>query len=129
MLYAVVVAFVVFVTWNGYDDATKNLQLEASQVLDIFHSARAFPDPASKIIQDGLISYTNSVHNDELRRMAGGDIGIYSTGSLRNLIAVFDGMNDKSIPNSELVNLPRAGRHRLELSVAPGISGYAFTFG
>ena len=29
----------------------------------------------------------------------------------------------------ELVNLPRAGRHRLELSVAPGISGYAFTFG
>lgn len=102
VLYAVVVAFVVFVTWNGYDEATKNLQLEASQVLDIFHSARAFPDPASKIIQDGLIDYTNSVHNDELRRMAGGDIGIYSTSSLRNLIAVFDGMNDKSIPNREL---------------------------
>ena len=102
VLYAVVVAFVVFVTWNGYDEATKNLQLEASQVLDIFHSATAFPDPASKIIQDGLIDYTNSVHNDELRRMAGGDIGIYSTGSLRNLIAVFDGMNDKSLPNREL---------------------------
>ncbi len=102
VLYAVVVAFVVFVTWNGYDEATKNLQLEASQVLDIFHSAKAFPDPASKIIQDGLISYTNSVHNDELRRMAGGDIGIYSTDSLRNLIAVFDGMNDKSLPNREL---------------------------
>jgi hypothetical protein len=34
--------------------------------------------------------------------MAGGDIGIYSTGSLRNLIAVFDGMNDKSLPNREL---------------------------
>jgi Na+/proline symporter len=102
VLYAVVVAFVVFVTWNGYDEATKNLQLEASQVLDIFHSARAFPDPASKIIQEGLIDYTNSVHNDELRRMAGGDIGIYSTGSLRNLIAVFDGMNDKSLPNREL---------------------------
>jgi cytochrome c biogenesis protein CcdA/thiol-disulfide isomerase/thioredoxin len=29
----------------------------------------------------------------------------------------------------ELVDLPRAGRHRLDLSVAPGISGYAFTFG
>src|ERR1041384_3947241 len=44
VLYAVVVAFVVFVTWNGYDEATKNLQLEASQVLDIFHSAKAFPN-------------------------------------------------------------------------------------
>src|ERR1043166_9781046 len=68
VLYAVVVAFVVFVTWNGYDEATKNLQLEASQVIDIFHSAKAFADPASKVIQDELIDYTNSVHNDELRR-------------------------------------------------------------
>lgn len=102
VLYAVVVAFVVFVTWSGYDDATKNLQLEASQVIDLYHSAKAFPDPASKIIQDGLISYTNSVRNDELRRMAGGDIGVYSTGSLKNLIAVFDGMEDKALPNREL---------------------------
>ena len=102
VLYAVVVAFVVFVTWNGYDDATKNLQLEASQVIDLFHSAKAFPDPASRVIQDGLINYTNSVHNDELRRMAEGDISIYSAGALRNLIAVFDNMEDKSIPNREL---------------------------
>jgi cytochrome c biogenesis protein CcdA/thiol-disulfide isomerase/thioredoxin len=28
-----------------------------------------------------------------------------------------------------LVDLPRAGRHRLELRLAPGIRGYAFTFG
>ena len=102
VLYAVVVAFVVFVTWSGYDEATKNLQLEASQVIDLSHSAKAFPDPASKVIQDGLINYTNSVLNDELRRMAGGDIGVSSTGSLRNLIAVFDNMEDKSIPNREL---------------------------
>jgi hypothetical protein len=102
VLYAVVVAFVVFVTWEGYDEATKNLQLEASQVIDLFGSAKAFPAPTSKVIQDGLIDYTNSVHNDELRRMAGGEIGIYSTGALRNLITVFDGMEDKALPNREL---------------------------
>ena len=28
-----------------------------------------------------------------------------------------------------LVALPRAERHRLSLRLAPGISGYAFTFG
>ncbi len=102
VLYAVVVAFVVFVTWSGYDDATKNLQLEASQVIDIFHSAHAFPGPASKVIRDGLISYANSVHDDELRRMAGGDISVLSTGPLRDLIAVFDNMEDKALPNREL---------------------------
>jgi len=102
VLYAVVVAFVVFVTWSGYDDATKNLQLEASQVIDLFHSAKAFPGPVSKVIRDGLVDYTNSVHNDELRRMASGDIGVYSTGPLRDLIAVFDNMEDKALPNREL---------------------------
>src|SRR5881398_1915842 len=54
VLYAVVVAFVVFVTWNGYDEATKNLQLEASQSLDLFHIAEAFPDATKKMIQQGV---------------------------------------------------------------------------
>src|SRR5438132_6855644 len=58
LLYAVVVAFVVFVTWSGYDEATKNLQMEANEVDDIFHFAKAFPAPASEIIQQGLIHYT-----------------------------------------------------------------------
>src|SRR2546426_2368706 len=53
IFYGVLVAFVVFVTWGGYDDATKNLQLEASEALDIFHNAEAFPDPANKVIQQG----------------------------------------------------------------------------
>jgi hypothetical protein len=34
--------------------------------------------------------------------MAGGEIGVYSTGALRNLIAVFNGMEDKALPNREL---------------------------
>jgi hypothetical protein len=29
----------------------------------------------------------------------------------------------------ELVDLPRAERHRLTLDLDPGVSGYAFTFG
>src|SRR6266487_6661994 len=68
LLYGVVVAFVVFVTWSGYDDATKSLQMEASEALDIFHSAKAFPDPANKIIQQGLRDYAASVYNDEVKR-------------------------------------------------------------
>src|SRR5499426_2977091 len=57
LFYGVLVAFVVFVTWSGYDDATKNLQLEASEALDIFHDASAFSDPAKKTIQQGIRNY------------------------------------------------------------------------
>src|SRR6266540_4694308 len=54
LFYGVMVAFVVFVTWTGYDEATKNLQLESSEALDIFHSAEAFPDPARKNNKAGV---------------------------------------------------------------------------
>src|SRR6266550_7963053 len=50
LLYGVMVAFVVFVTWSGYDEATKNLQLEANEADDLFHITRAFPEPAGTTI-------------------------------------------------------------------------------
>src|SRR5436309_13863501 len=78
LFYGVLIAFVVFVTWNGYDDATKNLQLEASEALDIFHSAEAFPDSPRKIIQQGVRDYLAAVYNDEVPKMATGDLSVYS---------------------------------------------------
>src|SRR5438270_13117816 len=81
LFYGVLVAFVVFVTWSGYDEATKNLQMEASEALDIFHSAEAFPDPAKKIIQQGVRDYLASVYNDAVTKMALVDISLYYGGA------------------------------------------------
>src|SRR5437763_16696288 len=61
LLYGVVVAFVVFVTWSGYDDATKNLQMEASDTVDLFYTAKALPEPTSKILEQGFMDYANSI--------------------------------------------------------------------
>src|SRR5437868_6869811 len=68
LFYGVMVAFVVFVTWNGYSDATKNLQMEANEVDDIFHLTQALPDPSRTVIRQGLMDYVASVYNDELTR-------------------------------------------------------------
>src|SRR5438094_10350416 len=89
LFYGVMVAFVVFVTWSGYDDATKNLQMEASEALDIFHSAEGFPEPANKIIQQGIRDYVASVYNDEVKRMSQGGISLYSGGAHRKLATMF----------------------------------------
>jgi Na+/proline symporter len=102
LFYGVLVAFVVFATWNGYDEATKNLQMEASEALDIFHSAESFPDPANKIIQQGLRDYVASVYNDEVQRMSQGEIGVYSGGAHASLRTLFSQMDATSIPNREL---------------------------
>jgi hypothetical protein len=102
LFYGVMLAFVVFVTWSGYDDATKNLQMEANEADDIFHGLKAFPDPAGKIIQQGLTDYAASVYNDELKRMSQGEISLHSNRAMARLITVFYQMDEKSIPNKEL---------------------------
>ena len=102
LFYGVLVAFVVFVTWGGYDEATKNLQLEASEALDIFHSAEAFPDSPRKIIQQGVRDYLAAVYNDEVPKMATGDLSVYSSGAHTPLRLLFSQLDATSIPNREL---------------------------
>src|SRR6266699_4720992 len=76
LFYGVMVAFVVFVTWSGYSDATKNLQMEANEADDIFHITQALPDPVRTVIRQGLIEYIASVYDDELRRISQGEISL-----------------------------------------------------
>jgi amino acid transporter len=102
LLYGVVVAFVVFVTWGGYDDAKKNLEMEANEADDIFYITKTFPDPARGIIQQGLMDYIASVYGDELERMSQGDISLHSNRAMARLITVFYQIDEKSIPNKEL---------------------------
>jgi Na+/proline symporter len=102
LFYGVLVAFVVFVTWNGYDEATKNLQLEASEVLDIFHSAEAFPDSSKKVVQQGVRNYLAGVYNDEIPRMSEGELSVTAGGAHSPLRALFLQLDTNSIPNREL---------------------------
>src|SRR6266536_59548 len=102
LFYGVMVAFVVFVTWSGYDEATKNLQLEASEALDLFHGAEAFPDPPKKVIQQGVRDYLAAVYNDEVLKMSEGDISLYSGGAHATLRVLFAQVDANSIPNREL---------------------------
>jgi len=102
LFYGVLIAFVVFVTWNGYDEATKNLQMEASEALDIFHNAEAFPDASRKIIQQGVRDYVAAVYNDEVPKMSEGDISLYTGGAHVTLRVLFTQVDTTSIPNREL---------------------------
>jgi Na+/proline symporter len=102
LFYGVMVAFVVFVTWSGYSDATKNLEMEANEVADIFHITQAFPDSARRAIRQGLMDYVVSVYGDELKRMSQGEIALHSGKALPTLLTAFYQMDEKSIPNREL---------------------------
>jgi len=102
LFYGVLLAFVVFVTWSGYDDATKNLQLEANEVADIFHITTVFPEPAGETMRQELLEYVTSVYNDELKRMSEGEISLHSNEAMLRLITTFYQLDEKAVPNREM---------------------------
>jgi len=102
LLYGVVVAFVVFVTWSGYDDAKKNLEMEGNEADDIFHLTKTFPDPTGRMVRQELMDYVASVYNDELKRMSQGEINLHSNRAMAGLITLFYQIDEKSVPNREL---------------------------
>jgi uncharacterized protein DUF4239 len=102
LFYGVLLAFVVFVTWSGYDDATKNLQLESNEVADIFHLTTEFPEPAGEAMRQTLLEYVSSVYNDELKRMSQGEISLHSNEAMLKLITTFYQLDEKAVPNREI---------------------------
>jgi hypothetical protein len=102
LFYGVLLAFVVFVTWNGYDEATKNLQLEANEVADVFHLTTVFPNPSGETMRQTLLEYVTSVYNDELKRMSQSEISLHSNQAMLKLITTFYQLDEKTVPNREI---------------------------
>src|SRR5262249_24757665 len=101
LFYGVMLAFVVFVTWRGYSDATKDLEMEANLADDLCHIAKTVTDPGKRTMEEGLIGYDNSVF-DELQRMSEGEIDIHSTGVMGELLTEFYQIDQTSFPNKQI---------------------------
>jgi Na+/proline symporter len=99
LLYAVVVAFVVFVVWGRFDDASKNMELEASQAADIFYISRAFPYSTATQIKQALYEYTSSIVDDEIMQMSKGKSSPKTTAAVSKLMGIFLGMDYKTLLN------------------------------
>ena len=71
-LYAVLVAFAVYVAWTDFNSAGTNLEHEATEVADLSRLSTAMPDPYRKNISVALMAYLNAVVQDEFPAMAEG---------------------------------------------------------
>jgi hypothetical protein len=72
-IYAVLLAFVVYVVWGQFNEARGYLDREATALVDLHRTASGLP-PCSRIaIQDGLRAYVDAVLRDEWPAMARND--------------------------------------------------------
>lgn len=89
-LYAVLVAFAIFVVWTQFQDAGTNLEHEANEVGDLSHLSMMMPPPLRHQVRSALLAYLNAVVQDEFPAMAEGRDSQRTWTSMENLWSVYD---------------------------------------
>jgi len=69
-IYAVLLAFVVYVVWGQFNEARGYLDREATALVDLHRTASALPSRSRTEIQRGLRAYVDAVLGDEWPAMA-----------------------------------------------------------
>jgi hypothetical protein len=72
-VYAVLLAFVVYVVWGEFNDARLHVEREAQELVDLYRTAGGFPDAARLHLQDHLRRYCDQVITLEWLAMARND--------------------------------------------------------
>ncbi len=99
LVYAVLLAFVVFANWSNYDNSKKNIEKEANKLYDIFIDAQGFPDSSKKNIQGAVIDYTNKVVKYEWNTMEEGEFSDTARESFERLWEIFLSIDPNKLPN------------------------------
>ena len=69
-IYAVLLAFVVFVVWNQFNDARAMVEREANELIDLYRTAKGLPDPTRTELHGFIRSYVATVLDSEWTHMA-----------------------------------------------------------
>lgn len=75
-IYAVLLAFVVYVVWGQYNDARGYVDREAAAIVDLHRMSSGLPEPTHREIHRHLRAYLEAVLDQEWRAMTDGDEGI-----------------------------------------------------
>jgi hypothetical protein len=99
LIYAVLVAFVVFATWTEYDESKKNVDQEAIELSDIYHNSKALPEPYRQQVVPLLKAYINDVINDEWQMLENGKASSKAKESFDKIWTFFMTIDRSSIKN------------------------------
>jgi hypothetical protein len=69
-IYAVLLAFVVFMVWTQFNEARANVEKEANELLDLHRTARGLPEPTRAQVQASALAYAEIVVGREWDAMA-----------------------------------------------------------
>lgn len=71
-IYAVLLAFVVFVVWTQQNDAWRLIERQANELADLLRLARALGEPVNSQVREAICAYAHEVINKEWSLMGNG---------------------------------------------------------
>lgn len=102
LLYAVVIAFVVFINWSDYNNAQEHLYLESNHISNMFHIVQGFQEPLKSDILKSIVSYTDYINTNEIVEMKTGKLSYGNNAEYNKLWDNVLKVNVKTLDNTYL---------------------------
>jgi hypothetical protein len=100
--FAVLLAFVAMLAWDGFNKAKAASYAEASGVLDVYNASAGFADPEKTAMRDDIIGYLETVVRVEWPAQAEGRIADRGAAYLENLNRIAIGLKPSGVADGNL---------------------------
>lgn len=96
VVYAVLLTFVVVITWQNFEKSAFNVEMEANYLTDLARDAGALSQPFKNEVHRLADEYAKSVSNDEWKMMAKGESSPATHEVVKKIEALYDGYLPKT---------------------------------
>ncbi|MFA5010467.1 MAG: DUF4239 domain-containing protein [Ignavibacteria bacterium] len=104
VVYAVLIAFVVFVIWTDLENTNAKIEGEANNLLNLYYDSNAYPDSIKKEIQSTIRDYTKEVTQDEWVSLAEGKSDPEAQRLFIKLNRIFLSIKSSEVANTEVLS-------------------------
>jgi Protein of unknown function (DUF4239) len=96
VMYAVLLAFVVVITWENYDKASFNVEKEANCVADLYRAAEGLSEPMKSDVRALLVNYAKTISDDEWQMIARGEVSVRANDAMKDIWALYSAYAPKT---------------------------------
>lgn len=121
VIYAVLMAFVVFAIWTNNDETTSRIEGEANNLLNLYYDANAYPDSIKDEIRSTIKEYVKRLVYNEWGSLAEGKADDEAQKNFIKLNRIYLAVKTSDVSNNEVLSqsmknmqeLREYRRHRL----------------
>jgi hypothetical protein len=104
VIYAVLMAFVVFAIWNNMEVTNSKIEGEANNLLNLYYDASAYPDSIKAEIQSTIREYVRRVTTEEWKTLAEGKTDDEAQKNFIKLNRIYLSIKSSDVSNNEVLS-------------------------